>query len=609
MTLPVTRRTAGGALLSLAALPAWPQSSAPAPQKVLRYAFPVAETGFDPAKLSDLYSRTVTRHIFESLYCYDHLARPTRIRPLTALAMPDTADEYRTWTFRIRPGIFFADDPAFKGQRRELVAADYVFALKRFADPATKSPAWGSVEEMGFVGLMEQRTQALKNRTPFDYDREIPGLRAIDRHTLQFRLENPRPRMHEDMADASIYGAVAREVAQAYGEQLAAHPVGTGPFRLKSWRRSSRLVFERNPGYRERFYEDEAAPGEDDAEGRALLARFKGRRLPLIDEVEISIVEEPQPRWLSFLNEQADFCERVPEEFIVGAMPGGKVAPNLAKRGIRGMSIVGPEGTLTVYNMEHPVIGGYTPEKVALRRAINLAVDVPREISTVRRSQAIPAQSPCVPHTTGYDPHYKSEMSDHDPARAMALLDMYGYLDRDGDGFREQPNGEPLLIVRRTVSEGLQRQLDTLWQKNLKAVGLNVQFQVAQWPENLKAAQAGNFMVWAVGSSSSQPDGLGSLQRLYGPSSGGANLSRFRHADFDALYDRMLRIPDGPEREQLFLQAKRMSVVWAPYRQHVHRIYNDMVHPWLVGYRRPFFSQRWWHMVDIDEGKRGRLST
>jgi ABC-type transport system substrate-binding protein len=325
MTLPVTRRTAGGALLSLAALPAWPQSSAPAPQKVLRYAFPVAETGFDPAKLSDLYSRTVTRHIFESLYCYDHLARPTRIRPLTALAMPDTADEYRTWTFRIRPGIFFADDPAFKGQRRELVAADYVFALKRFADPATKSPAWGSVEEMGFVGLMEQRTQALKNRTPFDYDREIPGLRAIDRHTLQFRLENPRPRMHEDMADASIYGAVAREVAQAYGEQLAAHPVGTGPFRLKSWRRSSRLVFERNPGYRERFYEDEAAPGEDDAEGRALLARFKGRRLPLIDEVEISIVEEPQPRWLSFLNEQADFCERVPEEFIVGAMPGGKV--------------------------------------------------------------------------------------------------------------------------------------------------------------------------------------------------------------------------------------------------------------------------------------------
>jgi len=524
------------------------------------------------------------------------------------VAMPDSADEYKTWTWRVRPGIFFADDPAFKGKRRELVAADYIYALKRFADPATKSPAWNSVEEMAFVGLKELRDESLKGRKSFDYDREIPGLRALDRHTLQFRLEHPRPRIVEDMADASIYGAVAREVVEAYGEQLAAHPVGTGPFRLKSWRRSSRIVLERNPGYRERRYEDEASAAEGDAEGQALLARFKGRRLPLIDEVEISIIEEPQPRWLSFLNEQADFCERVPEEFIMSAMPAGTVAPNLARKGIRGARVVGPEGTLTVYNMEHPVIGGYTPEKVALRRAINLAVDVPREISTVRRSQAIPAQSPCVPHTSGYDPNYKSEMGDHDPARAMALLDMYGYVDRDGDGFREQPNGEPLLIVRRTHSEGLQRQLDALWQKNLKAVGLNVQFQVAQWPENLKAAQAGNFMVWAVGSSSAQPDGIGGLQRLYGPASGGANLSRFRNAEFDALYDRMQRIPDGPEREKLFLQAKRMSVAWAPYRQHVHRIYNDMMHPWLVGYRRPFFSQRWWHMVDIDKGERARLT-
>jgi len=606
MPAAITRRAAGTALLSLAAAPAWPQAAPAVERKVLRYAFPVAETGFDPAKLSDLYSRTVTRHIFESLCVYDHLMRPTQIRPLTIVALPESADEYKTWTWRIRPGILFAEDPAFQGKRRELVAADYIYALKRFADPATKSPAWNSVEEMAFVGLKELRDDALGNRKPFDYDREILGLRALDRYTLQFRLENPRPRMTEDMADASIYGAVAREVVEAYGEQLAAHPVGTGPFRLKSWRRSSRIVLERNPGYRERFYEDEASPAEGDAEGRELLVRFKGRKLPLIDEVEISIIEEPQPRWLSFLNEQADFCERVPEEFISSAMPDGKVAPHLAKRGIRGVRVVGPEGTLTVYNMEHPVIGGYTPEKVALRRAINLAVDVPREINTVRRSQAIPAQSPCVPHTTGYDPHYKSEMGDHDPARAMALLDMYGYVDRDGDGLREQPNGEPLLIVRRTHSEGLQRQLDALWQKNLKAVGLNVQFQVAQWPENLKAAQAGNFMVWAVGSSSAQPDGIGGLQRLYGPSSGGANLSRFRNAEFDAIYDRMQRIPDGPEREKLFLQAKRMSVAWAPYRQHVHRIYNDMMHPWLVGYRRPFFSQRWWHVVDIDRTGRGR---
>ena len=601
---PVSRRAATAGLLSLAA-PGWAAAPAAAPApapalKRLRYAFRVAETGFDPAQVNDLYSRTITPHIFECLYQYDHLARPAKIRPLTAAAMPQVEDDYRVWTVRLQPGIFFADDPAFQGRRRELVAADYVFSFKRFADPANKSPSWSSVEEMQILGLGELREQALKARTPFDYDREIEGLRALDRYTLQFRLANARPRMIEDLAACDLYGAMAREVVQFYGEQVAAHPVGTGPFRLKSWRRSSRIVLERNPGYRERFYEDEAEPAPGDAEGQAMLARFKGRRLPMLDEVEIAIIEQPQPRWLSFLNDEADFCERVPEEFVNIAMPGGKVAPNLARRGIRGVRVVGPESTMTVFNMEHPVVGGYTPEKVALRRAIALATDVQREITTVRRGQAIPAQSPCVPHTTGFDAAFKSEMGDFDPARAKALLDLYGYADRDGDGFRELPDGSPLVLVRRTISEGLQRQLDDLWAKNMKAVGLRTEFPVAQWPENLKAAQAGNFMLWGVASSASQPDGLGALQRLYGPGKGGANLSRFELPEFDRLYKLLQHAPDGPERERLFLAAKRIAVAWMPYRHHVHRLYTDMLQSRLAGYRRPFFSQRWWHVVDIE---------
>ena len=575
-----------------------------APRKVFRYAFRVAETGFDPARISDLYSRTVTPHIFEGLYFYDHLARPARIKPLTAAAMPEVQDDFRSWTIRIQPGIFFADDPAFKGQRRELTAEDYVFTLKRFADPAVKAPGWSSIEELQLLGLAELRRQALADRTPFDYDRPIPGLYASDRHTLQIRLEAPKPRLVETLAGSDVVGAVAREVVQAYGEQVAAHPVGTGPFRLKSWRRSSRIVLERNPGFRVRTYEQEAEPAADDVEGQALLARFKGRRLPLVDEIEISIVEENQPRWLSFLNGQHDFMERLPEEFIGAAMPGGHIAPHLARRGIEGRRTVGPEGTLTVYNMEDPVVGGYTPDKVALRRAINLAVDIPREIELVRFGQAIPAQSPSVPHTTGYDPAFKSEMSDFDPARAKALLDMHGYLDRDGDGWRELPDGRPLKLMRRTHPDALQRRLDSLWQKNLKAIGIDVEFLIAQWPENLKAAQAGKFQVWAVGSSAAQLDGQSALQRLYSPAKGGANLARFRHEGFDALYRRMQTLPNGPERDAAFREAKRIAVAWTPYRQHVHRIYTDMLQPWLVGYRRPLFWNRWWHMVDIDEAAR-----
>lgn len=590
---------------------AWPmaqaQTAAPAaaaPPKVLRLAFRVAETGFDPARISDLYSRTVTGNIFEGLYFYDHLARPARIRPLTATALPEIDAGFQTFTIRIRPGILFSDDPAFRGAKRELTAADYVYAIQRFADPATKSPAWTTVEEWGLLGLAEKRKAALAERKPYDYDSEVPGLRAIDRHTLQLRTAQARPRLTEELASSDLYGGLAREVAEFYGEQLAAHPVGTGAFRIKSWRRSSQIVLERNPNYRQRHYEDEADPGPDDAAGQALLKQFKGRRLPIVDEVEISIIEENQPRWLSFLNGQQDFMERLPEEFIAVATPGGKLAPNLAKLGMHAVRTVGPESWMTVYNMEDPVVGGYTPEKVALRRAIGLAVDIPAELSVVRRGQAIPAQSPLVPHTTGYDPAFKSEMSDFDPARARALLDMYGYIDRDGDGFRDLPDGRPLKLVRRTHPDALQRQLDALWQKNMLAVGLRAEFQVAQWPENLKAAQAGKFMLWVVGSSAVQLDGLSALQRLYGPATGGANLSRFKFARFDEVFSRMQSLPNGPERDALFLEAKRIAVAYAPYRQHVHRIYTDITQPWLIGYRRPLFWNRWWQMVDIDSTQR-----
>jgi ABC-type transport system substrate-binding protein len=578
--------------------PAAAQDAPAPPKKVLRYAFRIAETSFDPAKVSDLYSRIITPHIFEGLYGYDHLARPSRIKPLTAAGMPEMSADFRVFTIRIRPGIYFADDPAFKGQRRELVAQDYVYAFKRFADPAVKSPTFGGLEEQGFVGLNAYRRQVLDTREPFDYDREIPGLRALDRYTLRLETEQPRPRLIETLATGDLYAAVAREVVQHYGNQLDGHPVGTGPFVLKQWRRSSFIALERNPGYRERFYDAEPAPG--DAEGQALAARFKGRRLPMIDRVEISVIEENQPRWLSFLNGQQNFLERVPEDFIGQALPGGKLAPNLARRGLQASTTLYPEGTFVVFNMKDPVVGGYSAEKVALRRAIALATDVAREIALVRRGRAVPAQSPLVPHTTGFDPAYKAEMSDHDPARAKALLDLYGYVDRDGDGWRDAPDGGPLVLNRATQPDQSSRQLDELWQKSLQAVGLKVVLKPAKWPENLKAMQAGTLQIWALGSLASQPDGQSALQRLYSPSAGGANIAHFKLPAYDALYERLQALPNGPERDALFREAKRIAAVYVPYKYHVHRIYTDLSQPGLVGYRRPLFWQNWWEYMDIE---------
>jgi ABC-type transport system substrate-binding protein len=597
--------------LALALLATWSfadQGADAAPRKILRVAFNTPETSFDPVQIVDLYSRTITPHIFEALYTYDHLARPAKIKPLTAVAMPEVSADWRVWTIRLKPGIYFADDPAFKGQRRELVAGDYVYAIKRTADPALKSLLWSYIETFKIAGLAEYRRDVLAAKKPFDYDREIAGLRALDRYTIQFTLTEPSPRFIEVIAASDLLGGVAREVVEFYGDRIGAHPVGTGPFRLKSWRRSSLIVLERSPDYRDVRYD--AEPAADDAEGQAILARFKGRRLPMVDEVHVSIIQEEQPRWLSFLNGQIDLAAAqygsVPQSFITVAMPNGKVAPNLAKRGIQGKAQVNSDISLLYFNMEDPVVGGYTPQKVALRRAINLAYDVEREIRVVRRGQAIPAQSQVVPHTTGFDPEFKSENGDYDPARAKALLDLYGYVDRDGDGWREQPDGSPLMINRATQPEQIYRQFDELWKKNLEVIGIRTRFDIQQWPEHLKQARAGKLQVWSLGSSAASPDGQSSFQRLHGPQAGGQNLARFKLDAFDQIYDRMSQIPDGPERLELFRQAKILAIAYAPYKAIVHRVSTDMWHPWVSGFRRPVFWQEWWHMVDIDPRMRER---
>jgi len=604
---PTLRRRVLAGLALLGAL-AWTCSHAQAgaERKVLRLAFTRAETSMDPARIVDLYSRNLTAHIFEALYQYDHLARPAKIKPLTADGMPEHSPDYKVWTVKIKPGITFASDPAFKGQRRELVAEDYVYALKRFVDPKYKSPVAASFLETKYVGL-QALFDAAKGGKPFDYDTPIPGIRALDRHTLRFELEEPRPRFIESLAGSDLTGAVAREVVEFYGDKIDGHPVGTGPFRLKSWRRSSEIVFERNPEYREVRYDAEPAP--DDQAGQAILQRFKGRRLPMVDEVRVAIIEESQPMWLSFLNAQVDALAtnagRVPPEFSSQAMPGGKLAPFLAKRGIQGQRPLNADSTLAVFNMDDPVVGGYTPDKVALRRAISLGYDVNAEISQIRKG-GIPAQSPTVPHTTGYDPRFKSEMGEYDPARARALLDLYGYVDRDGDGWRELPDGRALTVEMATQPDQLSRKLDELWKRSMDAIGVRFVFKPAQWPENLKSVRAGKLMFWELASSAASPDGQPALQRLYGPSAGNQNIAFFKLPEFDRIYDRMRVLPDGPEREALFVQAKRLSVAYLPYRYIAHRTDIDLLQPWVVGYRRPTFWLEWWHLVDIDHSQRPR---
>jgi ABC-type transport system substrate-binding protein len=575
--------------LLLTATPAMAQ------QKVLRYAFLIAETGFDPGQINDLYSSIILAHIFDAPLTYDYLARPVKVIPNTT-EMPEVSADGLTWTLRVKPGIYFADDPAFEGRRRELTAADFVYSLKRHWDPKVKSPNLYLLDKK-VPGMHALRAAAEKNGR-FDYDREVEGLRALDRYTWQIRLTEPNPNLLYYLTYCNLACAMAREVVERYGDQIMAHPVGTNAFRLVEWRRSSRMVLERNPGYREHVYEPQPADG--DRVKHEIAERLRGRRLPLIGRVEVYVIEENQPRFLAFLNNEHDLITGVPADFVNSTIPNGRLAPNLAARGIGIDRTTELDVAFAYFGMEHPVLGGYTPEKVALRRAIALGYDVEASILQVYRGQATRAQTTVPPGAIGANSKFAGPLAEYNPAKAKALLDTYGYVDRDGDGYRELPDGSRLVLELGSTADGASKVGDEVWRRSMDAIGLRIEFRKAKWPELLRESRAAKLMMWGLGWTAAIPDADPFYQIIYGPNKGQANHSRFDHPEFNALFEQAKVLPNGPERDALFDRMNRIFSAYAPLRPIVHRIGTSLWHPWVFGYQRHPVLREFWKFIDLD---------
>jgi ABC-type transport system substrate-binding protein len=584
-----------GAFLAWVALAAF----AAAPQKVLRVAYLIAETNFDPAATSDLYSNNITEEIFEAPLTYDYLARPAKLKPQTLESMPEITDGGRTYTLKVRKGIYFGDDPAFDGKKRELTARDYEYALKRLMDPRVKSPNLWLIENR-IAGVEALLARARKDGK-FDYDEKIEGLELVDRYTLRVRLAKPDFNFLYILAMPNV-GAQAREVVERYGAEIGAHPVGTGAFRLAEWKRSSRIVLERNPNFRELYYE--AEPPAEDAISQQLYSEVKGKRLPMVDRVEVSIIEEAQPRWLAFLNKELDWMN-VPFDFMNMAVPGGKLAAPLAKRGVRYIPDVEANTTYLYFNMKDSTVGGYSPEKVALRRAISLAYDNEEEVFLIRNGNAIVAQSLIPPGVLGYDPKFNVGRI-FDIAKAKALLDMFGYVDRDGDGWRDMPDGGPLVFEYATEPDAQSRLFLQLWKKGMDAIGVRMTIAVAKWPDNRKKSKLGKLQTWHLSWGADYPDGENFYQLLYGPNCGSSNDGCFQLNDFDLLYERAAALPPSPERTAIYQNMARLVAAYAPFKLFSHRKYNYMLQPWLLGWRKHPFMQDGYRYVDIDLDRRAK---
>ena len=578
----------------LAAQPAWAQRE----EKILRVTFQAAETGFDPVRIHDYYSGTVVEAIYDTLLTYDYLARPSKLVPSAAVAMPEVSSDGRTYTFHIRKGIYFTDDPAFKGARRELTAQDFAYSIRRFFDPKNRSP-YAFLYTGKIVGLDELAAKA-KAGAKFDYDVPVAGLQTPERYTLVIRLKEPDRNFNYVLAFPNT-AAVAREVIEAYGEESQAHPVGTGPFYLKRYVRSSKIVLAANRGYRGMTWNFD--PG-DNERFKQIAERMRGKRLPAIDGVEVSIMEETQSRWLAFQRGETDIEYQLWEVAPTYMTDDGKLKPEFVRRGIQLDRTVDPEITYLYFNMLDKVgdvpnpVGGFSKERIALRRAIAMSYNIDDQIRIIRKGQAVRAQYPIPPGVTGHDPKYVS-LIPYDPRAANALLERYGYK-KGPDGYRRQPDGSPLVIRYASSPTERDRQFDELFQRGMDAIGVRVEIQKDRFPELLKMEKQCRLMVRHAAWIADWPDGDNFMQLMYGPNIHESNNACYQSAEFDRRYQKSLTLPDGPERERLYHEMTRLMEVDTVWLLADSRIRNSLQQPSVVGFTKHPVLHAEWLYLDLE---------
>ena len=566
--------------------------------KVLHYVFTAAETGFDPAVAHDIYSSQIIRSIYETLYTYDYLARPAKLVPSTAATMLAISDGGKTYTITLKKGIYFTDDPVFKGRKRELTAADYIYSLKRLMDPEVRS-TWAWLLEGKVVGLDASAKQAVKTGR-FDYDKPIRGLEQVDRYTLRIRLNRPDYNLTHILAHYPT-SAVAREVATAYRDgngQIMAHPVGTGPYVLAKWQRGSKMILDANPGYRGFIWDFKAG---NDPEDERIVREMKGKKMPRIGRVEINVIAEDQSRWLAFQNREIDLFS-LEGPLAPRALEKGRLRPELVSKGVQLSRIVEPELTQYYFNMEDPVLGGLSREKVALRRAIAMAHNVKEEIDVVWNGEAIALDYPVPPGIDGYDASYKSVIR-YEPEVANALLDRFGYK-KGTDGYRTLPDGKPLVVVFSARSDSTGQQQLEMWKKTFDRLSIRMKGDKRLFPDLLKAEKQCRLMMRTSNWIADYPDGSNFMQLFYGPHTGQSNNGCARIPQYDRLYEQSVALPPGKQRDLLYHKMARILEVVAPTRIGYARYRNMLLQPYVMGYKKHPVMHNEWLYIDIDDDKR-----
>jgi oligopeptide transport system substrate-binding protein len=537
-------------------------------------------SGFDPINASDRYSGNETGKVYEGLFEFHPLKRPYELMPNLAESLPTISVDGLTYTFKIRKKVLFHDSPAFKnGIGRELTAEDIIYSIKRLADPKLNAKGWWLLDDR-ILGLNEWRSKhAAIEKT--NYQEEVEGLKKIDDYTVQMKLKRPYPQFLYALAMPYTF-IVAREAVEHYGKEFLNYPVGTGPFILPKFEQTSMITYVRNLKFREKFYPKDGEEGDD----KLGLLADAGKRIPLVDQINVHIVVESQPKWLAFMKGKQDLLEVKDVNIQQSINPDKTLKDIHREKGIRLIMKPMLDVTYFAFNHEEQIF-----KNRKLRQAMNLAFDRAGYNRLFHENTGFEAQGPVPPGLGGYTKEFKNPFVKFDIEQAKKLLAEAGY-----------PGGKGLpTIIVQTRADTIGRQQVEYFEKCMEKIGINIDIGTNTWPELVNKVTKKQHMMYTMAWGADYPDAENFLGLLYCPNQApGSNGSNYCNPEFDALFKQAAIMQDAPGRTVLYEKLNEMVAVETPWIFGFHRTDIYLTQAWLKNFKHMEFNHSQFQYLNVD---------
>ncbi len=521
--------------------------------KTFHYSLDQAPTTLDPVQGSNVYANFVIVNAYDTLYSYQYLARPYKLKPNLAVDFPAISADGLVYTFRLKEGVRYIDDPCFPGGRgREVVAEDFIYSIKRQFDP--KNQPQGAWLWQGRIAGLDEWKAAGSN-----YDQPVSGLRAVDAHTLEIRLLRPYPQLVYTLAQG--YSAfVPREAVQKYGKGLGVRPVGSGPFRLVSYD-TARVVMDRNPNFRQEPVDLKEEGYDPASQSFSGVEAIQGRSPPFVDRLDINFINEPSASWTSFTKGDEIQLTVLPIEQVDRVLATKHPVTLRPEYAGKYRVYAGLEAGFisTAFNMDFPEFGyNKDPERERRNKALRCAIIKGYDWEGRNRSWyfGLAEYFPgiIVPASPEFDPDLSRDSVTRDVAGARRLLQENGWT---ASNLPELVYGTTAGTSERLIFEQFRAWMHDIGFPREKVV----QKTYANFGDISRAWKQGQLPLVAKGWGLDYPDAENTLQLFYGPNgSPGSNDANWKNAEFDRLYDQTSVMQPSDERTALYRRMNQLVI-------------------------------------------------